>query len=479
MINNVFNKVKAYADKNNMFCNGETVVVAVSGGPDSLCLLEMLKLFSDSLQLKLVVAHLDHCLRPEGRDEAAGIAALAQSLSLPFELSTVDIKAYKEELGVGEEEAGRHARYNLLFEAARKHGAEKIATGHHRDDLAETVLLNVLRGSSVDGMAGILPISTRHGFKLIRPLLCLWRSEIEAYCNERGLKPYTDSSNLETDYKRNKVRLELIPHIEEVYNPRVRESLARLAEMAARDRWFLGRLARLKYKKLAQFCGKETVFKVQDLNSMPSALLGRVIFLALKKYLPAGKIAAVHIDQLTALAKNNKTGLTVTLPGDLIAHISYNKMIIMPGRYSSAALTELLELPVPGKVNLPGGFVITACLSSPDDISWPPPSYRACLDYEQLPSALLTVRTRKPGDRFFPQGAPGGKKLKDFMIDQKIPRQIRDTLPLVVAGKEVIWPATTRIAEPYKVTDKTKEVLVLEYKMRRLKTTGKDVGKNG
>ncbi len=478
-MNNLFKKVKAYADKNNLFSNGETVVVAVSGGPDSLCLLEMLKLFSESMQLKLVVAHLDHCLRPEGRDEAAGVAALAQSLSLPFELKAVDIKAYKEELGVGEEEAGRLARYNLLFEAARKHGAEKIATGHHRDDLAETVLLNVLRGSSVDGMAGILPISRQNDFKLIRPLLCLWRSEIEAYCSERGLSPYTDNSNLETDYKRNKVRLELIPHIEEVYNPRVRESLARLADMAARDRLFLGRLARLKYKKIAQVCGNETVFKLHDLNSMPPALLGRVICLALQKYLPAGKIAAIHVDQLAALAESKKTGLQVTLPGNLTALISYKKMIIAPGCDRSEALAEAAELPVPGKVCLPDNYVITARLAHAVGLSWPPPSYRACLDYEKLSSVPLTVRTRKPGDRFFPQGAPGGKKLKDFMIDQKIPRQIRDKLPLVVAGQEVIWPAGTRIAEPYKVTDKTKEVLVLEYKMQRLKKTGKDVDKNG
>lgn len=478
-MNNLFNKVKAYADKNNLFSSGETVVVAVSGGPDSLCLLEMLKLFSESLQLKLVVAHLDHCLRPEGRDEAAGIAALAQSLSLPFELKAVDIKAYKEELGVGEEEAGRLARYNLLFEAARKYGAEKIATGHHRDDLAETVLLNVIRGSSVDGMAGILPNSRRHDFKLVRPLLCLWRSEIEAYCSERGLRPYTDSSNLETDYKRNKVRLELIPHIEEVYNPRVREALARLADMAARDRLFLGRLARLKYKKIVQICGKETVFKLHDLNSMPPALLGRVICLALQKYLPAGKIAAIHVDQLTALAESNKTGLQVTLPGNLIAHIAYNKMVIAPGCDCSEALAESVELPVPGKVCLPSGYVITARLAYADDLCWPPPNYRACLDYKKLPSVPLTVRNRKPGDRFFPHGAPGGKKLKDFMIDQKIPRQFRDKLPLVVAGKEVIWPAGTRIAEPYKITGESKEVLVLEYKMRRLKKTGKDVGKNG
>lgn len=469
-MNNLFNKVKAYADKHKLFSSGETVVAAVSGGPDSRCLLETLKLFSESLQFKLVVAHLDHCLRPEGRDEAAGVAALAKSLSLPFELKAVDIKAYKEELGVGEEEAGRLARYNFLFEVARKHGAEKIATGHHRDDLAETVLLNMLRGSSVDGMAGILPISRRHEFKLIRPLLCLWRSEIEAYCNERGLSPYTDSSNLKTDYKRNKVRLELIPHIEEVYNPRVRESLARLADMAARDRLFLGRLARLKYRKIALTSVKETVFKLHDLNNMPPALLGRVLCLALQKYLPAGEIAAIHVDQLTALAESRKTGLQVTLPGNLTAHISYNKMIIAPGHDRSEVLTESVELPVPGKVYLPGGYTITAHLADIGDISWPPPSFRACLDYKKLSAAHLTVRTRKPGDRFFPQGAPGGKKLKDFMIDQKIPRQIRDKLPIVVSGKEVIWPAGTRIAEPYKVTDNSTEVLVLEYKLRRLKT---------
>ncbi len=478
-MNNIFDLVKAYAEKNKLLRSGETVVVAVSGGPDSLCLLKMLKVFSESLELKLVIAHLDHCLRPEGRDEAEGVAALAEGLSLPFELKAVDIAAYKEELGVGEEEAGRLARYNFLFEVARKHDAEKIATGHHRDDLAETVLLNVLRGSSVDGMAGILPISRRHEFKLIRPLLCLWRSEIEAYCSELGLSPYTDSSNLQTNYKRNKVRLELIPHIEEVYNPKVRESLARLADMAARDRLFLGRLARLKYKSIAKIHGKETIFNLHDLNSMPPALLGRVICLALQKYLPAGKIAAFHVDQLTALAESNKTGLQVTLPGNLTAQISYNKIIIAPGCDRSESFTEPVELPVPGNVCLPGGYVITARLAYADGLCWPPPSYRACLDYEKLPSAPLTVRTRKPGDRFFPQGAPGSKKLKDFMIDQKIPRQHRETLPLVVAGEEVIWPVGTRIADPYKITDKSRELLVLEYRLEKLKNPGKDVGKNG
>jgi tRNA(Ile)-lysidine synthase len=224
--------------------------------------------------------------------------------------------------------------------------------------------------------------------------------------------------------------------------------------MAARDRLFLGSLARLKYKKIALFRGRQTVFNLLDLNNTPSALLGRVFRLALQKYLPAGKIAAIHIDQLLCLAASNKTGLQVTLPGNLTARVSYNKLVISAGSPVSALITTPLKLPTPGKLYLPGGYIITAQIVPAAGLSWPPPSSRAYIDYNKLQSAPLTVRTRKPGDRFFPQGAPGSKKLKDFMIDQKIPRHLRDTLPLVVAGEEVIWPVGTRIADSYKITDK-------------------------
>lgn len=462
-------KVNSFVKEFGLLSENETVVLAVSGGPDSLCLLYMFNNLAVEYNLKLVVAHLNHCLRPEGRHEAIAVEKIANSLNLPCEVKAVDIRAYKQLLGVGEEEAGRRARYLFLLEVARKYGASKIATGHHRDDQAETVLLNIIRGSSVDGLSGILPIRKWKGVKLIRPLLNLWRVEIENYCRELNLKPFTDSSNLETDYKRNKLRLELIPLIEARFNPKIREGLAGLADLAARDRHFLQSLAKLKYRELARFTGNVTIFKQQLLKKLPPALRGRVVYMAIKKYLPAGKISRAHVEQVLRQIINNKTGQTLTLPGGLRVEQSYGNILFFLWKAQESKKIKPDILPVPGRVFLADRLLIESRLVSLKDLSWPPRKYEAYLDYNKLPSGMITVRSRKPGDRFSPQGAGGSKKLKEILIDQKIPRDRRDLIPVVAVQDEIIWLTGVRIAEQYRVTEETEQVLLLQYKAFRKK----------
>ncbi|MBW6462689.1 MAG: tRNA lysidine(34) synthetase TilS [Firmicutes bacterium] len=462
-------KVNSFVKEFGLLSDNETIVLAVSGGPDSLCLLYMFNNLAVEYNLKLVVAHLNHCLRPEGLQEASAVEKIANSFNLPCEVKAVDIRAYKQSLGVGEEEAGRRARYSFLLEVARKYGASKIATGHHRDDQAETVLLNIIRGSSLDGLSGILPIRKWKGVKLIRPLLCLWRVEIESYCRELNLKPFTDSSNLETDYKRNKLRLELIPLIEARYNPKIREGLAGLADLAARDRHLLQSLARLKYIKLARFTDSETIFKQKILSELPLALRGRVVYMAIKKYLPTGKISRTHVEQVLRQVMNNKTGQILTLPGGLKVEQSYDNILFFFRKPQERKEIKPDILPVPGRIFIGDRFMIESRLVSLEDLSWPPCKLEAYLDYNKLPSGMITVRSRKPGDRFFPQGAGGSKKLKDFLIDQKIQRNRRDLIPVVAVQDEIIWLAGVRIAEPYRITEETDQVLLLQYKALRKK----------
>lgn len=460
-------KVKSYIDKHGLFNRDETVVVAVSGGPDSLCLLHLLCGMQGELNIKLVAAHLNHGLRPEASFEALGVENIARAWSIPFEKKEVNIRAYKKELGLSEEEAGRKARYDFFFATARKYNASAIALGHHFDDQAETVLLNVIRGTGVDGLAGILPKRSRGKFKLVRPLLCLRRSDIEAYCRTNNLHPFTDSSNLETDYTRNRLRLELIPMLEEFFNPRIKEALCNLATLALNDRKLLQALAYKKYKQLARFNKDETIIDGKDLLALPSALQGRALRFALKRFAPLKKINRRHIDQLIDLLKQGKTGRMITLPGRIKAHYSYGKLVLSVGKAVSQKEYTALDLAIPGRISLPGGRVITARVVDAGKLSWPPHPCQAYLDFDKLAQHPLKVRWRWPGARFYPQGSGGSKKLKDFFIDQKIPASRRDFLPLVVFREEIVWVAGVRIAEPYRLREETCRVLILEYKVLR------------
>lgn len=459
-------RVKKIIRDNKLLTSGDKVIVAVSGGPDSLCLLHFLYQLSQQFALELVVAHLNHCLRPEAQQEADGVKEIASGWSLPFEVKAVDIHNLKKKLKLSEEEAGRRARYRFLFQVAKKYSATVIALGHHFDDQAETILLNIIRGCGVDGLAGMQPGKSRAEIKLIRPLLCLKRSEIESYCQRHGLHPFTDSSNLETDYTRNKLRLELIPHLESNYNPQVKEALVNLASLAAADRNYLKAMARHYYTKLARHTGTQTSIELEDLLKIPLALRGRVLRIALRKHLAATEFGKKQIDQLLGIIKSGRPGSVINLPGGIRAYRQQDKLVLTALHFTEPLRMDPLALNIPGKTRLPGNASINAFIVNKEDLTWPPPKYKACLDYGKLADRKLAVRTRLPGDQFFPQGAPGRKKLKDFLIDQKAPAYIRDSLPLVVSNGEIIWVAGLRIAHPYRLTETTIRVLCLDYRIQ-------------
>ena len=459
-------KVKTFIAEHQLLETGDGIVLAVSGGPDSLCLLYLFNELAKEFKLKIIIAHLNHCLRPEGKAEAQGVYRLAKKFKLPFEVEAADVGRLKEVLGVGEEEAGRKARYALLVKTAQKYGATKIATGHHLGDQAETVLLNIIRGTSVDGLAGILPKRRYRGFTLIRPLLSITRKEIEAFLESEGLQAYTDSSNLETTYKRNQLRLKLIPHLEKHYNPAIQKNLAGLAALAGRDRKFLQKLARQQYEKLKRPYGLGLVFQVSALNRLPAALKGRVLYFAVNYFLPAGLIDRYHLEALFEATAKNKSGVKLIFPGGLTAAISHDRLLLSKAEEKLSTAVKPAVLPVPGKISLGGGRFISAALVERKDLPWPPKKYQACLDYQSLPKGSFIVRPRRPQDSFHPQGAPGAKKIKKFLIDQKVPRFKREAVPLVTINNEIIWLAGLRIAEPYKISPQTQKVLLLEYKIR-------------
>lgn len=460
-----FKRVEAYISKYRLIKKNDTVIVAVSGGPDSLCLLHMLYKMREKYNLRLVVAHLNHCLRPEAKEEARGVEELAGSLADGFETKEVDIKAYKKAQHLSEEEAGRRARYDYFYDMAKKYNAAVVALGHHFDDQAETVLLNIIRGTGPDGLAGILPARSVGKVKLIRPLLSLRRSEIEEYCRSNDLKPFSDRSNLETGYTRNKLRLELIPYLEQHFNPRIRESLYGLSELARYDRYLLRFLSEKKFKELAMFCPGRTSLHLDRLLKLPQSIRGRVLKLALAKFIPGKKLTRLHVEQISNLLEQNKVNGRVSLPNDVEVFLARKMLIIKcDSKYQTESFDEM-NLNIPGKVYLPGGKVITARIKDVNNLTWPPLPCQAYLDLDQLPGNSLKVQSRWAGARYHPQGSSGSKKLKDFLIDQKIPEWKRDFLPLITAENEILWVAGVRIAHPYRVTSATKKVLLLELKV--------------
>lgn len=452
-----------YIEQHRLLEEGDRVLVALSGGPDSLCLLHLLCALRLRYRLYLAVAHLDHGIRAEARQEAERVRRLAEEWRLPFVGAAVDMPAFRRGQRLSPSEASRILRYRFLLKAAEKQGAGKIALGHQLDDQAETVLFNLIRGTGPDGLAGILPRRPLGPVELIRPLLATTREEIENYCREKELAPILDPSNLQRTYTRNRIRLELIPHLEKSYNPRLKRALAGMAALVEADRSYLREASQKEFARLSRFQGDRLLLERAAFAALPPALRGRVARLALSTCMPAKKIGRRQVEQLLRLAEGEGPARQLSLTARTLVRRSYDRLIFFRTPQDGAKQAQLTALPlqVPGRTVFGGGSTaVEAALCRPGELSWPPSPQQAYLDYDTLPPSLQ-LRGRRPGDRFYPQGAPGGKKLKNYLIDRKVPRHRRDHLPLVVAGSEVVWVAGERIAHPFRVTGKTGRVLHL------------------
>lgn len=455
--------VSSYIERNCLLHEGDRVVVGVSGGADSLCLLHLLRVLAPTYSLQLIVAHLNHCLRPEAGSDMAFVRGVAEKWGFPFEGEALRVRRYSRRHGLTEEEGGRLLRRSFLARIATRHEASVIALGHQRDDQAETVLLRLIRGSGVDGLAGMAPCSNLAGFSLVRPLLGIDRGRIEEYCRQEDLLPRVDSSNLQGGYTRNRIRLELLPFLEKRFNPGIKNTLVSFAGLAAGDRDYFSARAEDCYNKLARDKGAYTALDRKGLRALHPALRGRVLRLALARKGGLREVGYKHIALIDQLLEGGETGCRLDLPGSRRALLSYDQLLVGLLPTVTTSLGDPLTLPLPGQVQLPGGKAICARVCPRSEAPTDPGPYRACLDYDRVGGGLLLVRGRRRGDRFYPQGAPGTKSLKDFFIDQKVPASERPAVPLVTSEKgTILWVAGLRIAHCFRITPATKRVLVLE-----------------
>lgn len=457
-------KITESIEEHGIFFGGEKVVVAVSGGIDSTVLLDVLACLGNP-GLELVIAHLNHNLRGDESDaDAEFVAALASRYGLPFELGSMDVLALSREWGMSLEEAGRTARYRWLDSMALKHGARKIALGHHADDQAETVLMRLLRGAGTTGLAGMRPLSAGC---YARPLLGVSRDEITAYALERGLSFRHDNSNDDTVFLRNRIRHELLPRLG-AYNPAIVQRLTDAAEILAADEEILESVVDEVFPGVAHAGPDGLVLANGKVCPRPAGLRFRLYRRALRETngTLAG-IAMVHLRQIDSLARSASVNGRLHLPGGVRVRRRYDELVFAaPGGLPDTAPWEML-LRGTGCHLLPDGSSLTLSVASPPEDWGAVPAFTAYLDPEAASFPLL-VRTFRPGDRIRPLGMAGSRKVKNLFIDEKVPADLRTRLPLVFAGEILLWVGGLRVAEAARVRPGTGKVLKVEF--RRQKT---------
>ena len=450
---------------------GEALVVAVSGGPDSLAMLYALHHLRDEAGLRLHGAHLDHRLRGDAsRGDSQFVAKTFRRLDIPFTLEEADVRSFQQKHKLSLEEAAREVRYTFLSRVASEQNADAIAVGHTSDDQAETVIMNIIRGCGLSGLRG-MEVTARRTFDgnevvLVRPLLRASRQETADYCREMELKPRQDESNLSYDIRRNRVRLELLPQLEK-YNPAIRDALVRLSRSAAQDVAFIEEHVETVWNKMEHLeDGGVALDRDTFLNLAPSVqnhLLRRVV-LEVKGDLE--DVEQNHVESMARLM-SGAAGKSLDLPDNMRLSVGYETATLAPAGEKSCPLQPFEgehSLQTPGETSVSNWRVLArfserrGCDSEAPEIN----DYTAYFDYHSL-GGQLRVRPRIPGDRFQPLGMSRPKKLQDFMVDSKIPRQWRGRVPLVVSPRGIAWVVGWRISEWAKICDSTTKRLEVRF----------------
>ncbi len=452
---------------------GSRLVVAVSGGSDSLAMLYAFHRLQDELHLDLHVAHLDHQLRGEDSTaDAEFVVNTCAKLGIECTLDKVDVLAFQREHRMSLEEAAREARYDFLTLVANREGADSIALGHTSDDQVETVLMNIIRGSGLRGLRGMLPKSTRRisggDITLFRPLLRLSKGDTTGYCQALGITPRLDDSNTSMELTRNRIRLELLPMLRDL-NPEIGKAIERLSQNAGDALEAVELAVDAAWSQVIEEGDDCIRIDREEFRRLDEGLRQHLMFRALARIKEdALGIERGHV-QNAANAVLNSPGSLLHLPESLRLAVEQNDALI----YLGETLSSLQRpAPIEGKctIGVPGETIVgewrITTERSEATAKHPPAASEQRAEgvfVERFGGTVditsLAVRTREPGDRFQPLGMSGTKKLKDFMIDEKVPNSLRDGVPLVVTSQGVAWVVGWRIAEWAKVDDGDRECL--------------------
>lgn len=466
--------VEETVERHRMLAAGDTVLVALSGGPDSVCLLDILTELRSKYSLTVCAAHFNHKLRGEAAERDADFAEkLARRKGLAFATSSADVRAFAKERKLSVEDAARTFRYEFLLRSSLSMGAHKVAVGHTADDQAETMLMRLIRGAGPEGLAGIPPVrllGNSGGPKVIRPLIYAWRSDIMRYVRARKLKFRRDLSNESTEYLRNRIRLELLPRLEKEYNPRIKQRLAAAASALAVESDFVANEAKLLTSEMVIEARPGWVlFHADLLASLHPALRKRIVssLVSLAK-LGAPMLEASHFSDADALLCAAAGRLD--LPGGLRLEVSGGMGLVSGSAERRVASKRTFAVSLSGKTVVASLNVVVKTKLMPD-ISSPSRLVRLCSPNRQYFDAdavrpPLEIRTRRPGDSFGPLGTRGTKKLKDFFIDKKVPRFLRDHVPLLLSNDRIMWVMGYAVDRKFMLKPTSTAALRVDYDKR-------------
>ncbi len=446
-----------------MVASGDTVVLGVSGGLDSVCMLDILARLQAEFRLRLVIAHVHHGLRAEeGEKEFRFVEDLARRYEVPFEGRRVDASSYD---GAGNVQArARRLRVRFFEEVALEWGAGRIATGHHRDDHAETLLMQMLRGTG--GLIGIRPVRDD---RYIRPLIEVSRETIQAYATDRGLSFCEDSSNRKKTYLRNRIRKELIPWIQREANPSFVDSLVQLASILQEEGRCLDGVAVEALERITNRTNRdgEVVLRRDLLEGLPRAIQRRVLRKCFGQLDGSTRgLSYVHLEGICDALGAPEDGVhkAFSLPRGVRAFLEYDKLYLTRRELWEVAPYEI-PLSLGEERPIPGAGIMLRADRVPSPETHCPGGEKdrnlAFLDAD-LADGEMVVRNVRPGDRFRPSGLGGEKKIKDFFIDEKIPRSLRRRIAILEVGGQVAWVVGYRTDDRFKVSDETRATIRLQ-----------------
>jgi tRNA(Ile)-lysidine synthase len=458
----LFAAFRAAAVGGGLVVPGDRVLAAVSGGPDSVALAVLLLKLREEMPLEVRLAHFNHRLREEAAGDESFVREMADSRVLALEVGSADVRAYAAAKKLNLEEAGRDLRYAFLRRAAAAAGATKIATGHTMTDQAETVLMRLMRGAGIGGLAGIAPVVTGERCPIVRPLLGIAGPDLRAWLESRGLPFREDASNRDRRFLRNRIRAELLPTLERRYEPRIVEHLARLATIAREEDELLDGFVRELADAFILRQGRTISLDMKTLPLLFPALARRVGREFLRQLL--GDLRGVTYEDVASLCALGE-GKELALRKGLVLRREAGRIGPRPRSPKTRPFRILWDgrgvLPVPAaglalvgeRRKMAGG----ALRPAGDDASG------AVLDAGKL-SFPLIVRNRRPGDLYRPLGAPGRKKLKEILRAKGIPVAARDLLPVIVSGGQIVWAPGLAVAERFKVGEGTRTVFTIRVK---------------
>ena len=459
-------KVKVYVERFHMIEPKDTIVLGISGGADSVCLLKILARWKEAWGISLRAVHVHHQLRGEEADaDERFVRELCENEGIPCRVFHEDVQGMAQREKIGLEEAGRIARYRCFATVCEDVGGGKIALAHHQDDLAETMLHHLVRGTGMAGLCSLKPVSGNR----IRPLLCLEKEEILVYLEAAGQPWRTDSSNLEDDYTRNRIRHHVLKELKTEVNPRAVRHMAQLSEELEETRAVLAQVAAEKRRQYVRKSEKGMLL-AEELKKEPD-LIGRQIVHDLLKEI-SGKqkdFTRIHIEAVQELW-NRKVGARRDLPYGMQAIRTYDGIYLE--RKAEKCETRDSEKNAGIQINVHsegtesfqiGELTLTVSRTARDFGEIPEKKYTKWFDYDRIKQTLV-IRHRQPGDRICLFDGGGSKKLKDYLIDRKIPAQKRDQLWLLADGSDILWIIGDRISAAYKVTAESQRILQAEIK---------------